>query len=72
MKHVRLQTISLRNHLTLNERWLQDVIAEDPSMDVLDYDKRWGRYRFKLTESDIMQKAETISRLIQQAHSNRK
>jgi len=32
MKHVRLQPISLKNHPTLNERWLQDVIADDPSI----------------------------------------
>jgi len=32
MKHVRLQPISLKNHSTLNERWLQDVIADDPSI----------------------------------------
>ena len=32
MKHVKLQTINLKNHPTLNERWLQDVIAEDPSL----------------------------------------
>lgn len=32
MRHVRLQPISLKNHPTLNERWLQDVIADDPSI----------------------------------------
>jgi len=32
MKHVRLKTISLKNHPQFNERWLQDVIAEDPSI----------------------------------------
>ncbi|MGQ7271658.1 DUF5655 domain-containing protein [Marinobacter nauticus] len=32
MKHVKLKTISLKNHPTLTERWLQEVIAQDPSM----------------------------------------
>ncbi len=32
MKHVKLDTISLKNHPTLNERWLQDVIANDPGI----------------------------------------
>lgn len=32
MKHVRLQQVNLKNHPTLNERWLQEVIAEDPSI----------------------------------------
>ena len=32
MKHVRLKTINLRKHPSLDERWLQQVIAEDPSI----------------------------------------
>lgn len=32
MKHIKLKTISLRGHPTLNEKWLQDVISEDPSV----------------------------------------
>ena len=32
MKHVPLKTIKLKNHQILNERWLQDIIAEDPSI----------------------------------------
>jgi predicted transport protein len=32
MQHIKLKTISLRNHPILNERWLQNVIADDPSV----------------------------------------
>ena len=32
MKHVPLKTIQLKNHQVLNEKWLQDIIAEDPSI----------------------------------------
>tara|TARA_Y100001978_G_C23691597_1_gene435149 strand:+ start:58 stop:969 length:912 start_codon:yes stop_codon:yes gene_type:complete len=32
MKHIRLQTINLKTHNELNEKWLQEVIAEDPSI----------------------------------------
>ena len=32
MKYERLTTISLRNHQTLTEAWVQDRIAEDPSI----------------------------------------
>ena len=43
MKHVPLKTIHLKNHPELNERWLQDIIAEDPSIigigDVIHKDK---------------------------------
>lgn len=32
MKHTKLKTISLKGHPILTEKWLQDVIAEDPSI----------------------------------------
>ena len=32
MKHVPLKTIQLKNHPELNERWLQDIIADDTSI----------------------------------------
>src|SRR5438105_15817144 len=30
MKHIKLARIALRGHPTLNEKWIQDQIAEDP------------------------------------------
>jgi len=32
MKHVKLKPIQLRSHSLLDERWVQDVIAEDPGL----------------------------------------
>lgn len=32
MNHVSIKTISLRQHPTLNEKWVQEVIAEDPGI----------------------------------------
>ncbi len=32
MKHIKLKTVNLKNHPQLNERWLQDIIADDPSI----------------------------------------
>jgi predicted transport protein len=32
MNHVNIKTISLRQHPTLNEKWVQEVIAEDPNI----------------------------------------
>lgn len=32
MKHVRLKQLSLKDHPTLNERWVQEIIQEDPSV----------------------------------------
>jgi hypothetical protein len=32
MNHVSIKTVSLRNHPKLNEKWVQDVIADTPSI----------------------------------------
>jgi predicted transport protein len=32
MQHIKLETVSLRSHESLNEAWVQDVIADDPSI----------------------------------------
>ena len=32
MQHVKLKQVQLKNHISLNERWVQDVIADDPSI----------------------------------------
>lgn len=32
MQHRKLQTISLKDHPSLNEKWVQEIIAEDPSI----------------------------------------
>ena len=61
MEYVKLITVSLKNHLRLNERWLQDVIVEDPSVlglgDVVVKDKervhpRAGRLDLLLQDVD--------------------
>jgi hypothetical protein len=32
MQHVKLKTLNLKSHPTINERWIQDVIADNPSI----------------------------------------
>lgn len=32
MEFTKFETVSVRNHPQLNERWIQDRIAEDPSI----------------------------------------
>lgn len=43
MQHVKLKTVNLKSHATFTEKWLQDIIANDPSIlgigDVLLKDK---------------------------------
>ena len=61
MKHIKLKTINLKNHPQLNERWLQDIIANEPSIlgigDVILKDKerthiRAGRLDLLLQDAD--------------------
>ena len=61
MEYVTLKTISLKNHPDLNERWLQNIIVEDPSIlglgDVLVKDKERihpgaGRLNLLLQDAD--------------------
>ena len=67
MKHVPLKTIKLKNHQVLNERWLQDIIAEDPSIigigDVILKDKERihqgaGRLDLLLQDADGIERYE--------------
>ncbi len=32
MNHVTIKTVSLKNHPKLNEKWVQDVIADNPKL----------------------------------------
>ena len=61
MQHIKLRQVQLKNHPTLNERWVQDVIADDPSIlgigDVVLKDKERihrnaGRLDLLLQEAD--------------------
>lgn len=61
MKHIKLKTITLKNHAQLNERWLQDIIANEPTIlgigDVILKDKershiRAGRLDLLLQDAD--------------------
>ena len=67
MKHVPLKTIQLKNHQILNEKWLQGIIAEDPSIigigDVILKDKERihqgaGRLDLLLQDADGIERYE--------------
>jgi len=32
MKHTKLKTVSLKGHPQITEKWLQEIIAEDPTI----------------------------------------
>lgn len=48
-----------------------DQLMADSDIDVLEYDKRRGAYRLKLTQKDVKSKEEVLIRLLEQAYSRR-
>lgn len=43
---------------------------EAAGLDLMDYDKRWGRYRIRLAKADISARRELIMRLLKMAYDN--
>jgi len=62
--------LSLEIHLPQTDE--TEEIISSSELDVLDYDKRWGSYRLKLTENDIAEKEETLKSLLKQSYELRK
>lgn len=46
----------------------QTTELEEAGLDLMEYDKRWGRYRIRLTESDVKGKRELLATLLRKAH----
>lgn len=68
----RPQKSALRLEIRLPQSEEIDEVIAKADLDVLDYDKRWGNYRLKLSETDISEKGETLRMLLQQAYEIRK
>ena len=68
----RPQKNALRLEIRVPQTQETDALIEAAELDVLDYDKRWGNYRIKLTNLDLDSKKETLIQLLQQARDNRK
>lgn len=43
---------------------------EDAGLDVLDYDKDWGRYRIRLTKADLKKHTDLLTEILQQTQIN--
>ena len=48
-----------------------DARIDDAGLDTLEYDKRWARYRLRLTRADVEAKAETLRELARLAYDRR-
>lgn len=68
----RPQKNSLRLEIGLPESEEYDEIISSSELDILDYDKRWGKYRIKLNEEEITKKKDTIKNLLIKAYELRK
>ncbi|SMM97842.1 hypothetical protein SPONN_1808 [uncultured Candidatus Thioglobus sp.] len=68
----RPQKNALRLEIRLPQTEETEGIISDTGLDILDYDKRWGSYKLKLTEKDILEKKDTLSLLLKQAYDLRK
>ena len=41
---------------------------EEAGLDVMDYDKRWGAYRLRLTKNDIKKHSDLLLRLLKMSY----
>lgn len=45
-----------------------DAKLENSGLDAMDYDKRWRRYRIRISKGDLQKHAELLTELLRQAH----
>jgi hypothetical protein len=48
-----------------------DQIFEQAGLDVMGYDKRWGNYRFRLSQAEISEHTELLKKLFKRAYDSR-
>lgn len=48
-----------------------DELLENSELDTLEYNKRWGIYRLRLTKEDLKNQAELLKELTRQAHDKK-
>lgn len=68
----RPQKTSLRLEIGLPKSDEYDEILAQAELDVLDYAKRWRKYRIRLSAEDIKTHAEILGRLLKEAYELRK
>jgi hypothetical protein len=63
----RPQKSALRLEVRLPPSPETEAMLETAGLDVMDYDKRWGRYRLRLNKGEVAKFTEVLSALSQQA-----
>lgn len=68
----RPQKSALRLEIRLPQTEATEEMIVNSELDMLDYDKRWGNYRLRLSPDDITNKKDILLDLIKQAYELRK
>jgi len=64
----RPQKLALRVEVRLPQSQEVEASIEAAGLDVMDYDKRWGRYRLRIGKGEVLKFAESLSMLSKQAY----
>ncbi len=59
---------SLNMELRLKQSDKIEKMLEDAGLDSMNYDRKWGRYKIKLSEQDVDKNKELITNLLKMAH----
>ena len=63
-----------KSHLRLEPRLEPspeiEKILENSGLDVMDYDKRWGRYRIRVTATELTKHKDLLTDLLKRAFSD--
>lgn len=62
----------LRIEVRLEKTDELDARLEEAGLDVMDYDRKWGKYRIRLTQEDFTKHEKLLRELLGQAHKNAK
>ena len=65
------QRNALKLEIRLPKDEENDELVESSGLDYLDYDKRWGSYKIKLSKKDIAENKELLSTLLKKAYDLR-
>lgn len=64
----RPQKNALRVEVRLSQSQETEAAIEASGLDVMDYDKRWGRYRLRLSKGEVVTYSEVLSALAKKAY----
>jgi len=67
----RPQRNSMRLEISLPKTDETDLLIEEADIDFLEYDSRWTNYRLRISRDDLANKAEVLTKLLNEAYQLR-